>query len=234
MANEKKSKKVHGKRYLESKKIVNRNTAYSVKDAVQLAKKAKYANFDETVEMHVNLGIDPKMSDQRIRFTTSLPHGTGQSIKILVISDDNSGEKGNVVYRDETGIADITAGKLSPDKDFNIVISTVSKMKDLAKVAKILGPRGMMPSPKMGTVTDDVEKTLKNLSTGQVEIRSQANHAVLHQPVGKSTFGDTQIEENVNHLISELNKNTPGKLKKRLIQSAYLSTTMGPGIRLSI
>ena len=221
------------KNYKEAKsKIKDTEKSYTIKEAVELVKSAAYAKFNETVELHVNLGTDPKLNDQRIRVASSLPHGTGKSIKILVISNDDSGEKGNVIYRDEKAIDEILTGKLSPEKDFNVIVATTEMMKMLAKVAKILGPRGLMPSPKLGTVTDDVEKAIANLSKGQVELKSQPNHAVLHQTVGKVSFGADKLAENIEFVISEINKNSPTKLKKKLIQRAYITSTMGPSVKI--
>jgi large subunit ribosomal protein L1 len=222
------------KNYKEARnKIKDTEKAYSVKEAVEIIKSTAYAKFNETVELHINLGIDPKLNDQRIRFAASLPNGTGKTIKILVISNDNSGEKGNVNFRDEKVIEEIMAGKIMPDKNFNVIIATTDMMKNLAKVAKILGPRGMMPSPKLGTVTDDVEKAINNLSKGQVEVKSQPNHAVIHQAVGKVNFDANKLAENIEFVVSEINKNSPSKLKKKLIQRVYLTSTMGPSVRIS-
>jgi large subunit ribosomal protein L1 len=223
------------KNYKEAKnKMGSVEKNYSVKEAVDMVKAAAYAKFDESVELHINLGTDPKLNDQRIRFASSLPNGTGKSIKILVISGDNSGEKGNVIYRDEKCIDEISSGKMVPDKDFNVIIATTEMMKNLAKVAKILGPRGLMPSPKMGTVTDDIEKAIANLSKGQIELKSQPNHAVLHQSVGKVSFSAEKLAENVDFVVAEINKNAPLKLKKKLIQKVYLTSTMGPSVKIAI
>lgn len=223
------------KNYKEAKnKMGNIEKSYSIKEAVDMVKAAAYAKFDESVELHINLGTDPKMNDQRIRFASSLPNGTGKSIKILVISADNSGEKGNVIYRDEKVIDEIASGKMVADKDFNVIIASTEMMKNLAKVAKILGPRGLMPSPKMGTVTDDVEKAIANLSKGQVELKSQPNHSVIHQNVGKVSFTADKLAENIEFVVAEINKNAPAKLKKKLIQKVFVTSTMGPSVKIAI
>lgn len=228
----KKQKHIRGTKYKEATKKLDKSKVLPISDAVATAKKSAYANFKESVELHINLGTDPKNNDHRIRFTTSLPHGIGKTIKILVVSEDNSGAKGDIIYRDESVVADILAGKLQVDKDFNIVISTAAQMKELAKVARILGPKGIMPSPKFGTVTDDLEKAISNLSKGQIEVRSQPSHAVIHQVVGKLDFETSKLEENVSHILKELEKHTPTKLKKKFIQSVYLTSSMGPGIKI--
>lgn len=227
-----KNKKVRGAGYKEAKKNIDKNKDYSLDEALKLLREFSYTNFNESVETHINLGTDVQNTDHRIRFTTTLPHGIGKEIKILVISDDNSGIKKNIIYRDSSVADDIFKGKLSPDKDFNVVISHPKFMKDIAKVAKILGPKGMMPSPKNETVTENIDKALENLSKGQIEIKSQPGHAVIHQLVGNLSFTDTQLKENIEYLIKELNKNTPPKMKKRLVQKVFITTTMSPSIRI--
>ena len=226
--------KKRSKAYTEARKQIKKETALKISDAIIASQKVAHAKFDESIELHVNLGIDPKNTDQRIRFTTSLPHGTGKSIKILVISEDNSGVKENIIYRNESVIDEITKGTVSPDKDFNIVIATTTQMKNLAKVARVLGPKGLMPSPKNGTVTEDIKKAIDSLSKGQIEVKSQQGFAVLHQVVGKKSFEAKKLEENIQHMLTELNKNTPSKMKKKLIQNAYIASSMGPGIKLEI
>jgi large subunit ribosomal protein L1 len=228
-----KQKKKRGINYKSAKKGIDKDKSYQLEEAVKIIKSKAYANFNESIEIHVNLGIDPQNSDQRIRFTTSLPHGIGKEIKILVISDDNSGVKENVIYRDASVIDEILKGKFSVDKDFNVVVSTPKFMKDIAKVARILGPKGLMPSPKNNTVSEDPTKVLKDLSQGQIEIKSQSGHAVMHQIVGNLKFKDEQLVENIQTLIADISKNQPSKLKKKLIQKVYICSSMGPSIRLS-
>ena len=235
-----KAKKKRSANYATSKKILDNSKAYSVKEAIKSIRKALHTKFTEALECHINLGIDTKNSDQRVRFTTSLPHGIGKSIKILVISADkvssadDKGKDGNVTWRDVKVIDEIVSGKLKPEIDFNIIIASPSVMKDLGKAARLLGPKGMMPSPKTGTITDKPEKVLEDLAKGQVEIKSQPSHAVLHQIVGDFSFKDEQLIENVNHLLQELQKNTPSKMKKKLIQKVFLTSTMGPSIRVAL
>ena len=190
------------------------------------------ANFTEAIELHVNLGIDPRNSEQRVRFTTSLPHGIGKTVKILVIGNESKDE-GNIIYRDSSAIPAILDGKLQPGKDFDMVITSPEMMKDLAKVARVLGPKGMMPSPKNGTVTSKLSATLEEFSKGQIEIKSQPNHAVIHQVVGNISFDKQKIVENIEHLITDLKKRQPSKLKKSFIQSIYVASTMGPSIKVN-
>ncbi len=225
-------KKKRGKKYRDAVKKVDKNKEYNIDEAVKLLKSIKYSNFNESVELHVNLGIDPKNNDQRIRFTTTLPHGTGKSVTVLVISDDDKGKDGAVIYRDKTAIDEIIKGKLVPSKDFDVVITKPEFMKDIAKAARILGPKGMMPSPKNGTVTNDIDKAIDQFSKGQIEVKNQSGHAILHQIVGKIDFGTDKLVENVEFLLSEIEKNKPVKTKKKFIQKVYLSSTMSPSVKI--
>ena len=233
----KKGKEIKSKRgsnYQAAYKKLDKSKNYDVLDAVKALNSARFAKFTESYELHITLGIDPKNTDQRVRFSTSLPHGTGKIAKILVISDDNSGVKDNVTYRNATVIEDILKGTLSAGKDFGIVITTPTHMKDLGKAAKILGPKGLMPNPKNGTVTNEIDKTISDLSKGQIEIKNQNGHGVIHLVIGNSTFKEEQIAENANFILTELNKNIPAKLKKKFLQKAFLTTTMSPSLRIAL
>jgi len=229
-----KKKKSRGSNYKKAKKEVKKNESYKLEDAVKLLKEVNFANFVEAVEMHINLGIDPRNSDQRIRFTTSLPHGTGKSVKILVVSDKNDGEKDGIIWRDESVTQEIADGKIQPGTDFHVVVATPDKMKALAVVARILGPKGLMPSPKTNTVTDKPEDVIKDLAGGQVEIKTQSGHTVVHQFIGKIDFDTQKLVENAQHVIDEIRENRPAKIKGKFIKSAYMSSTMGPSIRIEV
>lgn len=221
-------------RYKIAKEKIDRTLTYKLEDAIKAIKNIAYANFEESVELHITLGTDPKNSDQRIRFTTTLPHGIGKSIKILVITDQEIKiENENVLVKSKDAINEILNGSLVANKDFDIVITSPSIMKELGKVAKILGPKGLMPSLKNNTITENFEKVISEFSKGQIEIKSQPNHAVIHQLVGKVNFEVNALTDNISSLINELNKNTPAKLKKKLIQKAYVKSTMGPSVRIN-
>lgn len=226
-----KNKAKRGKNYKEAKKNAPVDEV-SLGEAIKTVRKLAYANFNESVELHVNLGTDKGDNDQKIRFTTVLPHGTGKSVNILVISDKNTGKAENVIYRDSTVVDEILKNKFVPGKDFDMVVVTPNAMKDLAKAAKILGPRGMMPSPKTETVTENVEQAVKNLSQGRVEVKSQPNHSIVHQMVGTLKFSDKDLEENISALLRELNLNKPTKTKGKLIKKVTISTTMGVGVKV--
>jgi large subunit ribosomal protein L1 len=229
-----KRKKTRSTKYKQARKKVIESDAQNLEDAVKLLKKIKFAGFVEAVEMHINLGIDPRNSDQRIRFTTSLPHGTGKSVKILVISDKDDGEKGDVIWRNESVVQEIADGKIQPGTDFHVVVATPDKMKTLASVARILGPKGLMPSPKTNTVTDKPEDVMKNLAGGQVEVKTQPGHTVVHQFIGKIDFDTKNLVENAQHVIDQIKENRPAKIKGKFIKSAYLASTMGPSVRIEV
>lgn len=227
------TKKNKSARYNQQYKVISKLDQPTLEEAMEALITNSNVNFTEAVELHVNLGIDPRNSEQRIRFTTSLPHGIGKSVKILVIGKESKDE-GNIIYRDADAIPAILDGKLQPGKDFDMVITSPDIMKDLAKVARVLGPKGMMPSPKNGTVTTNLKATLDEFSKGQIEVKSQQNHAVIHQVIGNVSFDKDKLADNVRHLLADLRKKQPAKLKKAFIQSAYIATTMGPSIKISI
>jgi len=227
-------KKQRGQKYIDSRESLNKSKAYGVEEAIKSLKQAKFTNFDESLELHITLSIDPKNTYQRVRFNTSLPHGTGKTIKVLVISESKEKSTPSLTYKDLSAVTDIIEGKIVPNKDFDILVTTPEHMKDMAKIAKILGPKGLMPNPKNGTVTNDIQKTVDELQKGQIEIKNQNGHAVIHLLVGKLSFEDSQLVQNINHIISVLNKNTPAKLKKKFIQKAYIAGTMTPSLRIDV
>lgn len=230
-----KVKKFRGKMYKDTKKDLRSKEFYSVEEAVNLLKKLPTRKFNESIETHINLGIDTKNSDHRVRFTTSLPFGIGKSVKILVITDkDIKIDNKDVVVKDKDAINEIFSNKLVPGKDFDVVITNPSMMKDLGKIAKILGPKGMMPSPKNNTITENISKAIEQFAKGQVEIKTQSGHGVIHQIVGTKNFESNQIVDNINTLLEELNKHAPAKLKKKFVQSVYLCTTMSPSVKVSV
>src|SRR5499426_3457052 len=207
---------------------------YVLQDAVPLLQKVKYAKFDETVEVTLRLGVDPKHADQMVRGTVVLPHGLGKSKKVLVIA---SGEK---VREAEAAGADIVGGEEMVEKiqkeswtDFDAVISTPDMMKSVGKLGKVLGPKGLMPNPKTGTVTFDVGKAVKEIKAGKVEYRVDKT-AIIHAPIGKVSFGPDRLFDNAKTIIDSVIKAKPAAAKGKYVKSIALSSTMGPGVRVDL
>jgi large subunit ribosomal protein L1 len=213
--------------------VAKLDDVFSLEDAVGRIEKFPTTKFDESVELHMKLTINPKSSDQMVRGTIVLPHGTGRSIKIAVIC------KGEDVEKAEKGGADFIGGTELIEKiskgfmDFDCVIATPDMMRDLSKLGKVLGPRGLMPSPKAGTVTKDVDRVIQEVKAGRVEFKSD-KQAGIHVGVGKRSFTKDQLLENINQLLEAIDHAKPSSVKGNLIKSLSLSTTMGPGLRVSI
>ena len=220
-----------GKKYLAAAKLVE-NRPYPLEEAVPLVQKIKFAKFDETVEVHMRLGVDPKHADQMVRGTVVLPNGLGKSKKVLVIA---SGDKQREAL--EAG-ADIVGGEEMVAKiqsenwtDFDAVIATPDMMRSVGRLGKVLGPRGLMPNPKTGTVTADVATAVKEIKAGKVEFRVDKT-GVIHAPVGKVKFDTAKLLENANSLIQAVLKAKPSAAKGKYVRSATLCSTMGPGVAL--
>jgi len=218
-----------GKRLNEVAKLVDKNRAYKLTEAVALVKETAKAKFDETIEIHIKLGVDPKRSDQMVRGTVSLPHGIGRTRKIAVLA---KGEKQNeaesagadVIGSDDL-IEDISKGKLG----FDVLVATPDVMKDLSRVAKILGPKGLMPNPKSGTVTFEIGRAVEELKKGRVEYKNDS-FGIIHVPVGKASFEKEKLEDNIKILLEAIVKAKPSSVKGQYIKSISISSTMGPGI----
>lgn len=219
------------KRMAEAAKLVDKNKLYALTEAVDLLKQAAKAKFDETVELHVHLGIDPKQSDQIVRGTITLPHGIGKTRKVAVIAKGEKQAEAKDGGADSIGAEDLIEQISKGWLDFDVLVATPDSMKDLSKVAKILGPKGLMPSPKAGTVTFDIEKTVKELKKGRIEYKNDS-YGVIHSSVGKVSFDNAKIIENVKSLYEAIVKAKPSAAKGQYIKSVALSSTMGPGIHL--
>jgi large subunit ribosomal protein L1 len=212
-------------------KNVEAEKLYPLEDAAALVKKCATAKFDETVELHVRLGVDPKQADQQVRGTVSLPHGLGKTKKIAVVT------KGDKQKAAQTAGADIVGGDDLVDQiskgflDFDILVATPDMMKDLSKLGKVLGPKGLMPNPKSGTVTMDVAKTVKELKAGRVEYKVD-DYGIIHVPVGKASFDSKNIAGNARTVLEVLLKAKPSSSKGVYMLSVSLASTMGPGVKL--
>ncbi|MCI8774602.1 MAG: 50S ribosomal protein L1 [Lachnospiraceae bacterium] len=223
----------HGKKYQEAAKLVDRKIQYEPAEAVALVKKTAAAKFDETVEVHIRTGCDGRHAEQQIRGAVVLPNGTGRSVKVLVFA------KGDKVAEAEAAGADYVGGdELIPKiqnegwLDFDVVVATPDMMGVVGRLGKVLGPKGLMPNPKAGTVTMDVTKAVNDIKAGKIEYRlDKAN--IIHVPVGKVSFDEAKLQENFDALMEAIAKARPSAVKGQYLRSITLSTTMGPGIKVS-
>jgi large subunit ribosomal protein L1 len=235
-AAKKQSKPKHeraGKKYREAWKLIDKSRVYSLSDAIDLALKTAPTKFDSTIELHVNLGVDPKQADQNIRDSLVLPAGTGKTVRVAVLADDDLAKAAASAGAD---ISDGQALISQLDKevlDFDVLIAAPTNMAQLGKYARLLGPRGLMPNPKSGTVTTDVAKAVKEAKAGKVEYRvDQAG--IVHLAIGKVSFGAQKISQNAQAAIASIKAAKPASLKGIYIKSAYLTTTMGPSVKVDI
>jgi len=220
------------KRMLEIKKKIDKQKLYTLKEAIELLKELKKTKFDESVELHVNLGIDPKQSSQIVRGAVVLPHGTGKKVRVCVLA---KGEKlkeaeqsGAEYYGSEELIEKIAKGWT----DFDVLIATPDMMKDLAKLGKILGPKGLMPNPKTGTVTNEIIKTVEEVKKGRIEFRNDS-YGIIHCMVGKLSFDTEKLVDNIHAVIDTIIKLKPPQAKGVYLKKIYLSSTMGPAIQIN-
>ena len=222
-------------KYLKAKEKISTNEGLSINEAIDAVKKLSYSKFTGSIELKVNLNIDPKDSEQNIRFTTELPHPTGKKRKVLALTEENLNSTYNsleVIKGNDLSIKKIEESKLLPKTDFDMLITEAKFMPQLAKVARILGPKGLMPSPKSNTV-GNVKDILNSLDKGQILIRSQPSNRVIHLVLGKANTSTQELIENFNRVIEDIRKNKPPKVKKEFISSIYLSATMGPSIKVN-
>lgn len=223
----------YGKKYSDSIKEVDITKTYELDEAVKNVLSTAKAKFDETIELHVRLGVDPRQADQQVRGTVVLPNGTGKSVKVLVIARGDKAEAALKAGADIVGAEEIIA-KIQTQNflDFDVVITTPDMMGQLGRVAKILGPKGLMPSPKSGTVTMDVVKAINETKAGKVEYRVDKT-AIIHCPIGKKSFGEQKISENFQTLMDAIVKAKPAAAKGIYVRSVTLASTMGPGIKVA-
>lgn len=221
----------HGKKYREKVALVDREKRYSVDDAVKLLRELRYAKFDETVQLDIRLGVDPRNADQQVRGTVALPHGTGKKVRVAVFAQGDKAREATEAGADVVGGDDLVKRIQEGFLDFDAAISTPDMMRVVGRLGKVLGPRGMMPNPKVGTVTMDVAGAVEALKAGQVEYRLD-RYAIVHVPVGKSTFSDEQLADNIKALLDALAKAKPSAAKGTYMKSVALSSTMSPAIRI--
>ena len=224
----------HGKKYIEAAKQVDRAVAYEPAEAVALAKKTAVAKFDETIEVHIRTGCDGRHAEQQIRGAVVLPNGTGKTVKVLVFA------KGDKVNEAEAAGADYVGGeelipKIQNDGwlDFDVVVATPDMMGVVGRLGKVLGPKGLMPNPKAGTVTMDVTKAVNDIKAGKIEYRLDKTN-IVHVPVGKASFTEEALQENFNALMDAIVKAKPAAAKGAYLKSCTVSSTMGPGVKVSV
>lgn len=224
----------HGKKYTEAAKLVDRSAFYEPEEAIALVKKTATAKFDETIEVHIKTGCDGRHAEQQIRGAVVLPNGTGKKVKVLVIA------KGDKIAEAEAAGADHVGGeelipRIQNDGwlDFDVVVATPDMMGIVGRLGKILGPKGLMPNPKAGTVTMDVTKAVKDIKAGKIEYRLDKTN-IVHVPVGKVSFTDEALRENFNTLMDAIVKAKPSALKGQYLRSITLTSTMGPGVKVNV
>ena len=223
----------HGKKYVESKKLVDSTKQYDVNEAFDLAIKSKIAKFDETVEVHVRLGVDSRHADQQVRGAVVLPNGTGKDVRVLVFAKGDNAKAAEEAGAEFVGAEELVA-KIQNEgfMDFDVVIASPDMMGLVGRLGKVLGPRGLMPSPKAGTVTPDVAKAVGEAKAGKIEYRLDKTN-IIHCPIGKVSFGVEKLAENFDTLLSAIAKAKPSAAKGQYIKSCAIATTMGPGIKVN-
>ncbi len=219
-----------GKKYDGSAKLVDK-PAYTLTDAMPILKKAAFAKFDETVEVAIRLGVDPKHADQMVRGTVVLPHGLGKTKRVVVIASGDKVREGREAGADEAGGDDVVQRIQGGWMDFDAVVATPDMMKSVGRLGKVLGPRGLMPNPKTGTVTLDVARAVREVKAGKVEFRVDKT-AIIHCAVGKVSFDAAKLAENAGALIASVLKAKPATAKGKYVRSIVISSTMGPGIKI--
>ena len=222
-----------GKKYVEAAKTIDRGTLYDVADAVSLVKKTATAKFDETIEAHIRTGCDGRHADQQIRGAVVLPHGTGKKVRILVFAKDAKAEEAKAAGADFVGGEELIP-KIQNENwfEFDVVVATPDMMGVVGRLGRVLGPKGLMPNPKAGTVTMDVTKAIQEIKAGKIEYRLDKTN-IIHVPVGKASFTEEQLTDNFQTLIDAINKVRPAAVKGQYLKSVTLTSTMGPGVKLN-
>ena len=221
----------HGKRYNSNRELVNSDNVYSLEDAVEILKKSSIPKFDETIDVSVNLGVDPRHADQLVRGTVSMPNGTGKEVSILVLAKGDSVDEALNAGANYAGSDEYLEKIKSGWTDVDSIVATPEMMPELGKLGRVLGPRGLMPNPKTGTVTNDVAKAVSEIKSGKIEYKVEKN-GIVHAGVAKMSFDASQIKENVSVFIDAIKKAKPAAVKGTYMSKVTLSSTMGPGIKV--
>ena len=222
----------HGKKYVESAKLVDSNALYDVADALDLAIKTGKAKFDETVEVHVRLGVDGRHADQQVRGAVVLPNGTGKTVRALVFAKGDKVQAALDAGADFAGAEELVAKIQGGWMDFDVVIASPDMMGVVGRLGKVLGPRGLMPNPKAGTVTPDVAKAVQEAKAGKIEYRLDKTN-IIHCPIGKVSFGVEKLQENFDALLGAIVRAKPAAAKGQYVKSCTVASTMGPGVKIN-
>ena len=222
-----------GKRYSEAAKLIEKTKTYDLEEAVALVKKTASAKFDETIEAHFRLGVDGRHADQQVRGAVVLPHGTGKTVKVLVFAKGNKVDEALAAGADYAG-GDELVPKIQNEGwlDFDVVVATPDMMGVVGRLGRVLGPKGLMPNPKAGTVTMDVTKAINDIKAGKIEYRLDKTN-IIHVPIGKASFTEEQLADNFQTLIDAINKVRPAAVKGQYLKSVTLTSTMGPGVKIN-
>ena len=221
-----------GKNYIDSKKLIENNKLYDSAEAMDLAIRTAKSKFDETIELHVKLGVDPRHADQQVRGVVVLPHGTGRTVRVLVIAKGAKADEAAAAGADYVGAEDMIQ-KITSENwfEFDAVVTTPDMMGLVGRLGKILGPKGLMPNPKSGTVTMDVTRAIHDIKAGKVEYRVDKT-AIVHVPIGKKSFGQEKLMDNFNTVMEALVKAKPAAAKGQYLKSVYIASTMGPSVKI--
>src|SRR3989344_2057988 len=222
-----------GKKYRDAAKLVDKEKPYGLSEALELTTKTGTANFDSTVEIHLNLNVDPKQAGQNIRGTVGVPAGSGRSLLVAVFADGPDAAKAKRVGADLVGTSEVLAQLDKEQINFDVLVAPPAEMSKLGKYAKLLGPKGLMPNPKSGTVTSDLAKAVSEAKAGRVEYRVDAQ-SIIHLPIGRVSFGPAKLDQNTRAVLDSVRSSKPATVKGNLIKSIYLSTTMGPSIKVEV
>ena len=222
-----------GKKYVEAAKVVDRTALYEVPEAISLVKKVAVAKFDETIEAHIKTGCDGRHADQQIRGAVVLPHGTGKTVRVLVFAKNAKADEAQAAGADYVGAEELIP-KIQNEGwlDFDVVVATPDMMGVVGRLGRVLGPKGLMPNPKAGTVTMDVAKAIADIKAGKIEYRLDKSN-IIHVPIGKASFEEDALRENFQTLIDAINKAKPSTLKGQYLRSVTIAPTMGPGVKLN-
>ncbi len=222
-----------GKKYLEKEKLINRSEFYDSNEAIDLVQKTSVAKFDETVEAHIRLGVDGRHADQQVRGAVVLPHGTGKKVRVLVFAKGDKATEAEQAGADFVGAEELVS-KIQNENwfDFDVVVATPDMMGLVGRIGRVLGPKGLMPNPKAGTVSMDVKKAVEEIKAGKIEYRLDKTN-IIHVPIGKVSFGNEKLLENFQTLMSAVIKARPAASKGQYLKSVVLSTTMGPGVKVN-